>query len=415
MAQPRSGLADVLAATAIAGAASYLITWLVPRVIGFDQYAVFAVFWAALYLVVGTLAGLQQEVARGTLPADPHAPERVNKARNFGVVTAVLVASTILVTAPAWAGVTFPAGQWPLVIPLAVGSASYALVAVLGGTLQGLGRWRATALLIVSDAVLRVAAMGIVLVVTHDLVALAWAAALPFGVAIVLVWPLVRSRVVGKAQLDVGYRRLTWNVSRTVTAAAATGVMVSGFPLIFGIAANDRPAAIVGMVVLAVTLVRAPLVVVAMALQAWLLVRFRDHSAAAARLLALSLVVILGLGAAIAVVGWAVGPPVFAWLFPDEPVPSAGFLAGLVASSALVAALVVTGAALLARSQHHSFTAGWVVGAVVTIGATLLPWEPEPLALAALLAGPLAGLLVHGAALVIARGGSSASEEPALG
>lgn len=403
MAQPRSGIADVLAATAIAGIASYLITLLVPRVIGFERYAVFAVFWAALYLVVATLAGIQQEVARGTLPLGGGAPDRVNRARNFGLVSSVVVAAVILVSAPAWVGFVFPSAQWTLVFPLAVGTASYALVAVLGGTLQGLGRWRATAVLITSDALLRAAAMGIVLLVTDDVVTLAWAAALPFGLSIVLVWPIVRSRVVGKAQLDVGYRRLTWNVARTVTAAAATGLMVSGFPLVFGIAASGRPAAIVGVIVLAVTLVRAPLVIVAMALQAWLLVRFRDHPHAAGRLLLGAVGAVLLIGTSLAALAWIVGPSLFGWLFPDEPVPTGGFLAGLVASSALVAALVVTGAALLARSQHHSYTAGWVTGAVVTVLAMLLPLDPEALAVAALLAGPLAALLVHGLALAIVR------------
>ena len=56
----------MLVATMIAGIAAYVVTWLVPRQVGFAGYTVFAVFWSFMYLVVGTLGGIQQEVTRGT-------------------------------------------------------------------------------------------------------------------------------------------------------------------------------------------------------------------------------------------------------------------------------------------------------------------------------------------------------------
>lgn len=403
MSSPRSGLVDVLAATVFAGVASYVITWLVPRVIGFAEYQGFAAFWSALYLVVGTLAGLQQEVARSTyaLPAD--APVQVNRARRFGLVAAVAVVAVTLASAPLWSWAAFPQAGWSLVFPLAVGVGGYALVAVLGGTLQGLTRWRATALLVSVDAALRLLAVGVVLLAGGDIVALAWAAAIPFGAAIVSLWPVLRPRIVGRAQLDVGYRRLTWNVSRTVTAAAATAVMVSGFPLLFSFATPHEDRATVGMIMLAATLVRAPLVVVAQALQTWLLVQFRDHPEHRGRRLAVTLVVLAGVGAALTVLAAVIGSAVFAWLYPAEPIPGTLLLASLVASSTLVAAMIVTGAALLSAARHHAYTIGWVVGAVATIGALVVPLPTVELAMVALLAGPAAGLVVHLGALAVGR------------
>lgn len=401
MSSPRSGLVDVLAATAFAGVASYVITWLVPRVIGFSDYTAFATFWSALYLVVGTLAGLQQEVARSTRALPSDAAPQVNRARAFGIAAAVVVVVTTLATAPLWARAVFPEGEWTLVLPLAVGVGGYALVAVLGGTLQGLSRWRATALLVSADAALRLLAIGGVLLVTDDIVVLAWAAALPFGAALVLLWPVLRPRVVGRAQLDVGYRRLTWNAARTVTAAAATGVMVSGFPLLFRLGASGEDAAVVGMIMLAATLVRAPLVVAAQALQTWLLVQFRDHPTHRGRRLAAILAVLAGVGAVLSVLAGFIGSAVFAWLYPNEPVPGATLMVALVASSTGVAAMVVSGAALLAANRHHSYTIGWAVGAVTTIAAIIVPLPAVELAILALTVGPAAGLVVHLVALAV--------------
>lgn len=390
---PKSGLPVLLGATAIAGVTSYLVTWLVPRAIGFAEYATFAAFWAALYLVVGALYGLQQEVTRATGAVEPGGAHAVNRARNAGLAASLLTFGVILATAPLWADAVFPGRGWLLVFPFAAGTASYAIVAVLAGTLFGLARWREAAALVLADALLRLAAVGIALLFTHDVVVLAWAVAAPFLLAVVVLWPFIRSQVVGRAQLDVGYRQLAWNVARTITAAASTGIMVSGFPLIFTLATAGEQAALVGMVVLTVTLVRAPLIVVTMSLQGWLLVQFRDAHVAGrlARILGVLAIGGVVLGAA----GWLLGPTIFAWLYPGEPVPGAWFIAVLVASSAVVAALCVTGAAVLARSRHHIFTAGWVTGAVVTIATVFLPLPLEVRASVSLIVGPLAGLAVH--------------------
>lgn len=386
----RAGLRAILLATAIAGVASYLVTWFVPRVIGFADYATFAVFWAALYLVVGTLSGIQQEVTRATVP---HVSATANRARNFALTAAAVTFVLVLVVASAT----------EYALPLAVATASYALVAVVAGSLYGLGRWRAVAALILVDSLLRLVAMLITVLVTDEIVALAWAAAVPFGLALVIVWPFVRRTVVGKAQLDVGYRRLSWNVLRTLVAAASTGVMVSGFPLLLGLTSPGADPALLGLYILAATLVRAPLVVVAMSLQSYFLVQFRDAASTASRRFRLILASIAVAGLALAGIAWLIAPAVFGWLFPGEPTPEGWFVAALVISSALVAAMFVSGAAVLARAQHFAYSAGWVVGAVVTIVALLVPLDLATRTIVALLAGPAAGLAVHLGYLVGAR------------
>jgi hypothetical protein len=395
------GVSTVIAATVIAGVAAYLITWLVPRQIGFASYAIFAVFWSFLYLVVSGLGGIQQEVARGTTPM----PESVgtNRARNFGVVTAAVVFMVAIASAFLWVSAVFPANGWALVWPLALGTASYVIVAVLAGALFGTKQWLSIGALIVTDALMRLIAVGATLAFTHDVVALAWAVVLPFPLTVLVLWPFIRHAIVGTAQLDVSYGRLVANVTGTVVAAASTGVMVSGFPLVLGITAAAEPHALVGLFILSITLTRAPLIVIAMSLQSYLIVAFREAGPKFWSLfLKLQAIVLVG-GAILALAGWLLGPAVFGFLFPGELQPAGWFIAVLVGS------LCISAPAVLAKSAHSVYTAGWVVAALVTIVALLLPLDFTTRTVLALTAGPVAGLLLHWGWLVIGRRGSTSS------
>ena len=396
-----SGLTTILIATAVAGVAAYVVTWLVPRSIGLADYAVFAVFWSSVYLVVGALNGIQQEVTRGTRRVDPAAPTGVSRARTFGVVAGAIVFLAVIGTAPLWVSAVFPETGWGLVWPLAIGAASFVMVAVLAGSFYGVSAWVPIALMITVDALLRLVAVAVVLSFTTDVVPLAWAVVLPFPVTITLLWPFVRQAIVGKSQLDVGYRTLTWNVSRTILAAAATGVMVSGFPLLLGLTSRSEPKGVVGLYILTITLTRAPLIVVAMSLQSYFLVIFRDHSTTFWRqFLRLQALVFSG-GIVLAAGGWLLGPMVFRFLFPTALQPSGGFIAVLVASSALVGSLCVSAPAVLARSQHFVYVAGWVAGALVTIASLLLPIDFTSRTVVALICAPIAALLVHASYLLV--------------
>ena len=400
-AAPRlSGFVIILIATAVAGAISYVVTILVPNRVGPALYVPFAVFWSSIYLVVGALGGIQQEVTRGTHPLAISSPARVSRTRNFGVVAGLSVFALVIATAPLWVNAVFPSERWSLVWPLAVGVASFVMVAVLAGSLYGVAAWVPIALMISVDALLRLIGLAIALSFTTDVVMLAWAVALPFPLTLVVLWPFIRRSIVGRSQLDVGYRALSWNVARTIVAATATGIMVSGFPLMLGLTSHSVPRALQGMFVLSITLTRAPLIVVALSLQSYLVVQFRNHVEHFWRqFLGLIGLVVSG-GVVLAIGGLLLGPPIYALISPTGPQPDGAFFAILVGSSVLVAALCITAPALLARSQHLIYTAGWVVAAVVTIVALVLPLDFPTRIITALVAGPMVGLLVHGTALV---------------
>ena len=398
-----SGFSLILIATIISGVASYVVTSIVFRQLDAATYATFAIFWSFIYLVVGALFGIQQEVTRGTRAVPKGAPARVSRARNFGLVAGASVFAIIVASAPLWVSAAFPDDGWPLVWPLAVGAASFVMVAVLCGSLYGIAGWFPLALLMITDSFLRLIGIAAVLAVTDSTVALAWAVALPFPGSLVILWPFIRRAIVGRTQLDVGYRALTWNVARTMVAAASTGIMVSGFPLVLQFTSAGESAALVGLYVFCITLTRAPLIVIAISLQSYLIVVFRDAGTGFWKLfLRLQSVLVLA-GIVLAAAAWWLGPPVFEFLFPDKQVPDGAFLAVLVASSALVGSLCISAPAVLARSEHVVYAAGWAVSAVVTVCALLVPVDFTTRTVLSLLVGPTAGIVVYGTYLVRAR------------
>ncbi len=390
-----NGFVVVIAATAIAGIAGYLVTWLVYRHVGAASYTLFAVFWAALYLVVGGISGIQQEITRATHRIEPGSRILPNRARNFAAVASLVVFASILMSAFLWVDHVFPRGGWSLVWPLAVGAGSYVLVATLSGSLYGISQWRSLGLLIGADGVLRLAMLLVALTITQNIVVLAWVVALPFPLAIMLLWPIIRGEFVGRTDLDVGYRPLVWNVSRTVLASVSTAVLVSGFPLLLGVTFQAENLALVGELIFTITLTRAPLIVTVMSLQSYFVVKFRDQPASWLRTFLMAQAVILLGAAVLAVLGWWLGASALGWISGAPASIDGGFIALLVASSALVASLSISGSAVLARSQHRVYSLGWVAAAAVTIAVMISPIGLLPRVGITLVAGPVAGLVIH--------------------
>jgi len=397
-----SGISVILIATAISGVAAYGVTLFVPAVIGLAEYKAFSIFWSLLYLIVGALVGIQQEVTRGTKAVLFSAAPEISRARNFGVVTGLAVAAGVVASAPLWVDSAFPGDGWSMVWPLAIGTSSFVMVAVLSGSLYGIAQWAPVALLMVGDALLRLFAVLGVLIFTTDTVALAWAVASPFPATLLIFWWFNRKSVVGKTQLYVGYRRLSWNVSRTVVAAASTGLIVSGFPFILGLTSSGESDELLGLYILCITVTRAPLIVVAMSLQSYLIVYFRDAGDRFWRTFLVFQSIVLAAGVALAALAWAFGPTVFAWLYPGQLAPDGPFLAVLVVSSALIGAMSICAPAVLARAQHFVYALGWSIAALLTVVALMLPFDLEVRVYISILVGPIAGLLVYVVYLVAA-------------
>lgn len=388
------GAVLILLATVIAGGCGYVANVLVGATRSSPaDYVVFGVFWSALYLVVSTLSGIQQEVTRAT-HARPvgEIATTANPVRNFALAAAVVAFAAVVGSSLLWGGAVFPDTGWTFVLPIAVGGASYVIVAAVAGTLYGLSVWWGIALLIVVDGVLRLIGIVVAVVFGWGDAAVAWAVVLPFPLTPVILWWVLRRTVVGRAVLDVGYPALIRNVASTILASAAIGLMISGFPLILRVTSPGASETEMGTLVYAINLVRAPLVVVVLSLQSYMVVRFRNAPHHAVAVFFRLAGVIAAVAVIAAVVAWFVVPPLLRLFDYDL---DGWVVTGLVLSSGLLGILCVSGPLALSRSQHGVYTAGWVAAVLVTIGVLLLPGDLSTRMVVALAVGPGVGVVTH--------------------
>ncbi len=421
MSEPRaaagrfSGVRLILLATVIAGISGYVTLGLVAGVIGPDRYVAFSVFWGTLYLLVGTLSGIQQEVSRATYPLEESAARSAagaHVARNFGIVATVLVGVVVGFSAPLWMPVVLPGSSPIVAVAIAVGAAGYTVVATLCGTLYGLNRWAALAWLIGLDGVLRLIAVGLALLSGGGEDALAIATAMPFPITLILVWLVIRRGVVGRSQLDVGYKALSWNVARTLLAAASMAALISGFPTLMGATSAGEDPAQLATLLLVITLTRAPLVIPVLALQSFLIVKFKDRSGNFWRVFFTAIGGILAVAVVAALLAAAIGPWLVQLVFGTAYAVDGVVLGVIVVSGGVTAALCASGPAVLALGKHGVYTAGWVLAALTTIAALMLPLDLVLRTELALLLGPAVGLLVHTVYLVTVRRSRSVAAEP---
>lgn len=390
------GLILILAATGVAGVSGYAIQLLAPALLHeASDYLTFSAFWSVLFLLGSAVGGIQQEVARATRPASLSLPAR-RGIRKFTVASAVVVvAGTIIVGFIVGAAAFGEQFAW-VMGALVIGLLGYLLTAVVTGLFYGLGALGMVASLIAVDAGLRGGAVVIGLLAGASIDVLAYLVALPFGIAVTLIWLLARRQVVGRYSLDVGDARLARNALSTVIAAASIGVMVTGMPLLFRVLLPDASPTVLASLTLVVTLTRAPFIIPLMALQSYLVVGFRNAPDVTARRLRAYLLCAVAVGVIAAVAAAALGPWIVDFITGSRYSTDGFTSAAVVASASLVGCLCITGPALIAENRHVAYTSGWVVSALATVACLLLfPTVAETRAVTALLGGPLLGLFVH--------------------
>lgn len=394
----RSGLVYILGATVVAGALGYLIQAIVPAFTTAGDYVAFTVFWSAVYLVVAAIAGIQQEVTRAARPRGD-GPSGRRDLLWFGVAAATVFALAVVATSWLWAPAALGPAAASLIAPLAVAAAAYALIATLSGVFYGARRWRAAAGLTVSDAGLRLLTTVLALALGAGIVGLGWAVAVPFALAVVLMWFLSGRRAVDDVALDVTLGGLVRNSASTVGGSLATGVMISGLPLLLGITAQGLGKSTLAALILVITLTRAPLVVPLLALQSYLVVTFRDAPQLAARRTLTWGAALLGATAVLAVAGASIGPWIVDLLYSgrfDLPAP---VYAGVIAGAGLTAALCLTGAGALAAGHHGIYVGGWgTASGALLVALFAVPAGIWPV-VGAIAGAPVIGIAVHLTAL----------------
>ena len=416
------GMRALTLATLFAAASGYLVMLVAGRALGPADYPMFATYWGAFFALAGIANGLMQEATRAVRSArevsgpardeggdaaagaGPRPPRSTVRLLPAGLTLGLVLAAAVAVSAPAWPALGLPTFSGLGVAIMAFGILGFTLQAATAGALSGTERWGLYAVLLTVDAALRLAVAGV-----------AWwlgNAGLGFAVATVagaVTWALLialspATRDALASAVDAGRRRFWRNTGAAMLASAGTSALVTGFPLfVTATVRADDPAPLVGAVILAITLTRAPLLVPLTSFQSAIIVYFVQHRSRGPRSLAAPLGVVTAVGIVGAGAAWLVGPWLIRVLFGGDFELPGAVLAALTAASVGTAALMVTGNAALAFDRHLLYNSGWWVAVVAA--AALLVAVPGPLdvrAAIALLAGPGIGVAVHVTGLAVA-------------
>jgi hypothetical protein len=311
-----------------------------------------------------------------------------------GVCAAVVIAGS----SPLWSRPVFADARWLSVGLLSIGLAGFCLHATLLGMLAGANHWTQYGALMVTDAVIRVAVAVATFVIGWGLIGFLWATVAGAVAWLVMVVASPTARVAARLLTPGGTATFLRGAAHSITAAGASAILVMGFPVLLKVTSTELGAQ-GGVVILAVTLTRAPLLVPLTAMQGNLIAHFVDERTERLRALIAPAVLIGAIGAVGVVAAGLVGP----WLLragfgPDYHAASA-LLAWLTAAALAIAMLTLTGAAAVAAALHRAYALGWVGATVASTLLLLLPLPLETRTVIALLCGPLVGIGVHVAAL----------------
>ena len=400
----RGSVARVGVATAIAAVCGYGVMYLAARRLEPAGFSVFGVFWGAFGLVTGAANGLLQEATREVRSAAVApvgvGPSTGPRTRPIKVAAGVgLAAAAALATAsPLWAPHVFAQARPLSVALLSAGLAGFCMHATLLGMLAGAGRWSLYGSLMVTDAVIRVLLATAAFVLGWGLAGFLWAT-----VGGALAWLLLlaaspAARAAAELPTRAGVSDFLRGAAHSVAAAGASAILVMGFPVLLK-ATSGELGARGGVVILAVTLTRAPLLVPMTAMQGNLIAYFVDHRSARLRALLGPATIILGVGAVGVVAAYLVGPWILRTAFGADYVTTGALLAWLTAAAVSIALLTLTGAATVAAALHRAYSIGWVGATMAAAALLTLPLTLETRTVVALLCGPMVGIAVHLAAL----------------
>jgi O-antigen/teichoic acid export membrane protein len=396
----RASVARVGTATVLSALCGYTVLYLAARDLAPAGFSVFGVFWGAFGLVTGAAFGLLQEATREvrstryTEVVDGPRTHPMRVAAMVGVAAAAVIAAS----SPLWAGHVFVEEQWLSVALLCVGLAGFCLHATLLGILAGVNRWTAYGSLMVTDAVMRVAVAGATFVLGSGLVGYLWATVAGSIAWLILLLASATTRAAARLLTPGGTMTFLRGAAHSIAAAGASAILVMGFPVLLKATSGDLGAT-GGVVILAVTLTRAPLLVPLTAMQGNLIAHFVDQRTERLRSLVAPAAAVMGLGLLGVVLAWAVGPWLLREAFGSEYLAGGALLAWLTAGAVAIALLTLTGAAAVAAALHRAYAAGWVSATVASALLLLLPLDLETRTVVALLCGPVVGMAVHLGAL----------------
>ena len=392
----RGSVIRVGVATVVSALCGYAVLYLAARDLEPAGFSVFAVFWGAFGLFAGAANGLLQESTREVRDArraDAQAGPHTNPMR-LAAGVAVAAAAAIAATSPLWAGHVFADLRVLSVALLAVGLAGFCLHATLLGVLAGVDRWGGYGTLIMGDAVMRVIVATATFLLGWGLGGFLWATVAGSFAWAALLLASTPTRAAARLVTPGTAATFLRGAGHSIAAAGASAVLVMGFPVLLK-ATSQELGATGGVVILAVTLTRAPLLVPLTAMQGNLIAHFVDARDRRLRALVGPAVLVCVLGALAVLVAGVPGPWLLRTAFGPEYVAGGALLAWLTTAAIVIALLTLTGAATVAAARHRAYAAGWVSATLASALLLLLPLDLETRTVVALTCGPLVGIAVH--------------------
>jgi hypothetical protein len=297
-----------------------------------------------------------------------------------------------------WSGRVFVEAPWLSVGLLSVGLAGFCLHATLLGMLAGANHWTQYGALMVTDAVIRVAVAVATFVIGWGLVGFLWATVAGAMAWLIMIVASPTTRAAARLLTPGNTATFLRGAAHSITAAGASAILVMGFPVLLK-ATSNQLGADGGVVILAVTLTRAPLLVPLTAMQGNLIAHFVDERTERLRALIAPAALVGGIGALGVLAAGLVGPWLLRVGFSADYYAGGALLAWLTAAAVAIAMLTLTGAATVAAAMHRAYAVGWVGATVASTLLLLLPLPLETRTVVALLCGPLVGIGVHLSAL----------------
>ncbi len=396
----RSSVARVGLATAISALCGYTVLYLAARDLEPAGFSVFSVFWGAFGLVTGAANGLLQEATREVRSArhrDLSGSPSTHPMRIAGLV-GIVAALVIAASSPLWSAHVFAESRALSVVLLSAGLAGFCLHATLLGMLAGVNRWTEYGALMVTDAGIRVAVAAATFVLGWGLAGFLWATVAGAVAWLIMLIAAPAARMAAGLLTAGNPATFLRGAAHSIAAAGASAILVMGFPVLLKATSGDLGAA-GGVVILAVTLTRAPLLVPLTAMQGNLIAHFVDQRDKRLRALLAPAAAVAALGAVGVAAAGLLGPWLLRVAFGEEYRAGGALLAWLTAAAVAIAMLTLTGAATVAAALHRAYAAGWIIATVAAVGLLLLPLGLEERTIVALLCGPLVGIAVHLVAL----------------